>query len=70
MKVLIGMALAVICMVSVPLKAETVSKGDLVDAIAAEAGMTKAEASKALNAFIVAVSYSLKKEDTVKLQEG
>tara|TARA_R110001592_G_scaffold156341_6_gene386768 strand:- start:664 stop:936 length:273 start_codon:yes stop_codon:yes gene_type:complete len=43
------------------------NKGELVDAIAKEAGLTKADAGSALNAFIGAVSGSLKKGDSVQL---
>ncbi|TXB65811.1 HU family DNA-binding protein [Vicingus serpentipes] len=43
------------------------NKGELVDAIAKEAGLTKADAGNALNAFIGAVSGSLKKGDSVQL---
>ena len=42
-------------------------KGELVDAIAKEAGLTKADAGSALNAFIGAVTGSLKKGDSVQL---
>ena len=43
------------------------NKGELVDAIAKDAGLTKADAGNALNAFIGAVSGSLKKGDSVQL---
>ncbi len=43
------------------------NKGELVDAIAKEAGLTKADAGNALNAFIGTVSNSLKKGDSVQL---
>ena len=43
------------------------NKGELVDAIAKEAGLTKADAGNALNAFIGNVSKSLKKGDSVQL---
>ncbi|MCB9365159.1 MAG: HU family DNA-binding protein [Flavobacteriales bacterium] len=43
------------------------NKGELVDAIAKEAGLTKADAGNALNAFIGAVTGSLKKGDSVQL---
>jgi DNA-binding protein HU-beta len=43
------------------------NKGELVDAIAKEAGLTKADAGSALNAFIGAVTGSLKKGDSVQL---
>lgn len=43
------------------------TKGELVDAIAGAAGITKVDAEKALNAFTEAVTKSLKKGDTVGL---
>lgn len=43
------------------------NKGELIDAIAKEAGLTKADAGNALNAFVGAVSKSLKKGDAVQL---
>lgn len=43
------------------------TKGDLIDAIAGAAGITKVAAEKALNAFTEAVTKSLKKGDTVSL---
>ncbi len=43
------------------------TKGELVDAIAGAAGLTKVDAEKALNAFTEAVTKSLKKGDTVGL---
>ncbi|MCB9334557.1 MAG: HU family DNA-binding protein [Flavobacteriales bacterium] len=43
------------------------NKGELVDAIAKEAGLTKADAGNALNAFIGNVSKALKKGDSVQL---
>jgi DNA-binding protein HU-beta len=43
------------------------NKGELVDAIAKEAGLTKADAGNALNAFIGAVTGSLKKGNPVQL---
>jgi len=43
------------------------NKGELIDAIAKEAGLTKADAGNALNAFIGNVSKSLKKGDSVQL---
>jgi len=43
------------------------NKAQLIDAIAGEAKMTKAEAKKALDAFIKATSTALKKGDRVAL---
>lgn len=43
------------------------NKADLVKAMAAESGLTKADASKALNAFIAAVTAALKEGDKVAL---
>ncbi|MGE0561991.1 MAG: HU family DNA-binding protein [Flavobacteriales bacterium] len=43
------------------------NKGELIDAMAKEAGLTKADAGNALNAFVGAVSKSLKKGDAVQL---
>jgi len=44
-----------------------VNKSELIDAIAADAGLSKAEASKALDATLAAVTGALKKGDTVSL---
>ncbi len=43
------------------------NKGELVDAIAKDAGLSKADAGKALNSFITNVSGSLKKGNSVQL---
>ena len=43
------------------------NKQELVAAIAAEAGLTKAASEKAVNAFVNAVAKSLKKGDSVQL---
>lgn len=43
------------------------TKGELVDAMAGAAGITKVDAEKALNAFTEAVAKALKKGDTVGL---
>lgn len=43
------------------------NKSELIDAIAAEAGLTKAEAKKSLDAFINATSGALKKGERVAL---
>lgn len=43
------------------------NKSELIDAIAAEAGLTKAEAKRSLDAFINATSGALKKGERVAL---
>ena len=43
------------------------NKAQLIDAIAAEAGLTKADAKRALDAFINATTAALKKGDRVAL---
>jgi DNA-binding protein HU-beta len=43
------------------------NKAQLIDAIAAQAGLTKADAKKALDAFIKATTQALKKSDRVAL---
>lgn len=43
------------------------NKGELIDAIAKDAGLSKADAGKALNSFISNVSGSLKKGNSVQL---
>ena len=43
------------------------NKAELIDAIAADAGLTKADAKKSLDAFITATSNALKKGDRVAL---
>ena len=43
------------------------NKAELIDAIASSAGLTKADAKKALDAFIETTSDSLKKDDRVAL---
>ena len=43
------------------------NKSELIDAMAAQAGLTKADAKKALDAFINATSGALKKGDRVAL---
>ena len=43
------------------------NKGELVSKIAAEAGLTKADSEKALNALIKTVSETLKKGDKISL---
>lgn len=43
------------------------NKAELIDAMAAESGMTKVDLKKALDAFIVSATNSLKKGDRVAL---
>ena len=43
------------------------NKGELIDAMAKDAGLSKADAGKALNAFISGVTGSLKKGNSVQL---
>lgn len=43
------------------------NKSELIDAIAAEAGLTKADAKKSLDAFVKATSGALKKGERVAL---
>lgn len=43
------------------------NKSDLVDAVAAESGLTKADAAKAVDALFNAVTDALKKGDEVRL---
>ena len=43
------------------------NKGELVDAIAKDAGLSKADAGKALNAFVDNVTGSLKKGNSIQL---
>lgn len=43
------------------------NKAELIDAIAASAGITKADAKKALDAFIESTTDSLKKGDRISL---
>ena len=43
------------------------NKGELVDAIASDAKLTKADATKALDSFITATSKALKKGDRITL---
>jgi len=59
--------LTVICFVFLPLQIEAMNKADLVDAIASDAKITKADSNKALSACIKAVSYELKRGGTVDL---
>ena len=50
-----------------PIGVLRVNKSELIDAIAADAGLSKADAGKALDATLSAVTGSLKKGDTVSL---
>jgi DNA-binding protein HU-beta len=43
------------------------NKGELIDAIAAEAGLTKADAQRSLDAFINATGKALRKGDRITL---
>lgn len=43
------------------------NKTEIIDSIAAEAGLTKADAGKALNAFTAAITKALKSGDSVTL---
>lgn len=43
------------------------NKGELIDAIAKDAGLTKVDAGNALNAFVSNISKSLKKGNNVQL---
>ncbi len=43
------------------------NKSELIDAIASEAGLNKADSKKALDAFVSAVSSALKKGDKIAL---
>ena len=43
------------------------NKSELVDSIAADAGLTKADAGRALDAFVDSVTKALKKGDSVSL---
>ncbi len=50
-----------------PIGVLRVNKSELIDAIAADAGLSKADAGKALDATLAAVTGALKKGDTVSL---
>ncbi len=43
------------------------NKAELIDAIASEAGLSKADAKKALDAFVSATTEALKKSDRISL---
>lgn len=43
------------------------NKNELIDSMAAESGMTKADTAKALDAFIASVTTALKKGDEIRL---
>ena len=49
------------------LKIFVMNKAQLIDAIAAKAGLSKVDSKKALEAFVASVGESLKKEDKVAL---
>jgi DNA-binding protein HU-beta len=46
---------------------KSVNKGELVDAIASDAGLTNKDANAALNAIVVNITKALKKGDSVTL---
>ncbi|MES2555045.1 MAG: HU family DNA-binding protein [Bacteroidota bacterium] len=48
-------------------KNQTMNKAELIDAIAAEAGLSKADAKKALDAFVTSTSKALKSGDRLSL---
>jgi DNA-binding protein HU-beta len=48
-------------------KNQTMNKAELIDAIASEAGLSKADAKKALDGFVSATSSALKKGDRISL---
>lgn len=48
-------------------KPRTMNKAELIDAIASEAGLTKADAKKALDGFVNATAGALKKGDRISL---
>ncbi|MFY7990442.1 MAG: HU family DNA-binding protein [Fluviicola sp.] len=48
-------------------KNQTMNKAELIDAIASEAGLSKADAKKALDAFVSATGAALKKGDRISL---
>jgi DNA-binding protein HU-beta len=50
-----------------PLKTITMNKAELIEAIAAEAGLSKADAKKAVDAFVGATASALKKGGRVSL---
>lgn len=50
-----------------PLKNITMNKAELIEAIAAEAGLSKADAKKAVDAFVGATAAALKKGGRVSL---
>ncbi|MDX2362774.1 MAG: HU family DNA-binding protein [Crocinitomicaceae bacterium] len=49
------------------MKTKTMNKAELIDAIASDAGLSKADAKRALDGFVNAVSGSLKKGDRISL---
>ncbi len=48
-------------------KTRTMNKAELIDAIASEAGLSKADAKKALDGFVNATASALKKGDRISL---
>jgi DNA-binding protein HU-beta len=48
-------------------KNQTMNKAELIDAIASEAGLSKADAKKALDAFVSSTGAALKKGDRISL---
>jgi DNA-binding protein HU-beta len=48
-------------------KTRTMNKAELIDAIASEAGLSKADAKKALDGFVNATAAALKKGDRISL---
>jgi len=67
MKTIIGLVLAVICLVCLTLRAEALNKAELIDAVAAESGLAKANSEKAVNAVMEAFRKTLKKGGTVSI---
>jgi len=49
------------------IKTQQMNKGDLINKIAADAGITKAQATEALNAVVGGISAALKADDKVTL---
>ncbi|WP_291926567.1 HU family DNA-binding protein [Candidatus Thioglobus sp.] len=49
------------------IKGQPMNKSELIDAIASESGLSKADATRALNATTDAITGALSKEDTVQL---
>src|SRR5690606_7480826 len=49
------------------LKTKTMNKAELIDAIASDSGLSKADAKRALDAFVGATAGALKKGDRISL---